>query len=110
MIGLRGSAGKYNPLFFSRSLTIFTEKKMGKYVYIVDSSLDGAIVYDGAFSTKKKAMEAVDFKISLHLNDGWRIKEDDSSGKFFLERYVELVRRGRTGNRATIRITKLIIR
>lgn len=107
---VEGFCWEVQPLVFYKKVIYLYQKKMGKYVYIVDSSLDGAIVYDGAFSTKKKAMEAVDLSISLHLDDGWRIKEDDSSGKFFLERFVEMTRRGRTGNRATIRITKLIIR
>lgn len=86
---------------------------MGKFVYIVDySSNEVPHMYEGVFSTRKKANDYVNEMIEMHLGEGYRIKEDNPSAPpfDFLLRLVILTRKGRNWGTLKYRINKFPIR
>lgn len=89
---------------------------MGKYAYIVDyqsGNADGAFnMYEGVFSTRKKANDYINEMIEFHIDEGYRLKEDNPPALpfDFLIRLVILTRRGRNYGTLKYRLIKLPIR
>ena len=86
---------------------------MGKYAYIVDySSNETPHMYEGVFSTRKKANDYVNGMIEMHIGEGYRIKEDSPQTLpfDFILRLVILTRNGRNWGTLKYRILKLPIR
>lgn len=90
---------------------------MGKYAYIVDyqsgtAAENSVNMYEGVFSTRKKANDYINEMIEMHIGDGYRIKEDSPKALpfDFLLRIVILTRKGRNYGTLKYRLIKLPIR